>query len=212
MKTAVVYVYPMVHLATYYPLAHRFSTTWKQFSPGREPHTLHVIGNGSEVPPMDRAPFNGIPNVQWGSYSNIGWDIGLFQWAAENIPCDLLVCMGAPIHFHKPGWLDRMVDAYVENGPNLYGCWAYLSPNWHVRTTCFWCHPELLRSYPYSIGNSRASRYDFEHGPHSFTRHVLSAGMDCIMVTMDGCFQFQDWVNHAPGVNNSLVLDQFTHR
>ena len=105
-----------------------------------------------------------------------------------------------------------MVAAFLDHGPALYGCWAYLSPNWHVRTTCFWCPPELLRSYPFTIGSTTAMRYDFEHGPHSFTRHVLDAGFPCLMVTSDGCFPFGEWENHAPDVNHSLVLDQHIHR
>lgn len=211
MTVVLAYIYPMVKLATYYPLAKRFAETWRRFPPGSEPHTLHVIGNGSTIPAIDREPFHGIPCV-FDAYNNVGWDIGAFQWAAEHIPCDLLVCFGAPVHFHKPGWLDRMVDAYLNNGPALYGCWAYLSPNWHVRTTAFWFPPELLQTYPVIVGSSRKSRYAFEHGNKSFTRHVLSAGLDCLMVTWDSVFHFSQWHDHAPGVDQSLVLDQHVHR
>lgn len=212
MRVAVVYVFPQVQTRKYYPLAARFAETWQRFPPGSEEHVLYVIGNGGEVPPLHRAPFVVIPGCEFRDYDNVGWDIGAFQWAAAKLPCDLLVCLGAPVHFHRAGWLDRMVDAWLNHGPALYGCWAYLSPNWHVRTTAFWLPPELLNSYPYAIGNLRASRYDFEHGPHSLTRHVLSAGMECLMVTTDGCYHFGDWADHAPGVDQSLVLDQHVHR
>lgn len=210
MQVAVVYVFPQVRVATYYPLAKRFADTWKRFPPGH-PCSLHVIGNGGDVPALDRAPFAGLP-AEWKSYNNVGWDVGAFQWASETVPCDLLVCLGAPVHFHKPGWLDRMVEAFVIHGPALYGCWAYLSPNWHVRTTAFWLPPMLLNSYPNQIGSTRASRYDFEHGNKSLTRHVLSAGFECIMVTQDGCFPFDQWKDRAPGPEQSLVLDQHVHR
>lgn len=207
---AIVYCFPQVKHAIYFPLAKRFADTWLRFPPGQEPHTLYVGGNGGPVPPQSRSLFR--PGTQFLHHDNTGLDIGLFQLAAETIPCDLLVCLGAPVHFHRSGWLERMVGAYLENGPALYGCWSYLSPDWHVRTTVFWFPPQLLQTYPLAIGNTRSSRYDFEHGPHSFTRHVLKHGLDCIMVTQKGCFPFSQWQNHAPGVEDSLVLDQHVHR
>ena len=200
----------MVQRAKYFPLAKRFADTYRRF-PGSLPHELHLLCNGAEPSALELRPFAGLP-AQVHPCSNIGWDIGAFQWAAESIPCDLMVCLGSPVHFHQPGWLGRMVDSYVEFGPALFGCWAYLAPDWHVRTTCFWCPPELLRSYPFTIASTRSSRYDFEHGPHSFTRHVLSAGFPCVMVTRRGSFPFSEWKDHAPGVEDSLVLDQHINR
>jgi len=210
MKVAVVYCYPLVRPSLYFPLAQRFARTWQTFPPGTD-HELHVICNGTGMLQKNRDldPFELIP-CQFHPHDNIGWDIGAYQWAAENIKCDLLVCLGAPIHFHRAGWLKRMVEAYVENGPHLYGCWAYLAPNWHVRTTVFWLHPELLRSYPDIVGSGRQSRYEFEHGNKSLTRHVLKAGLECLMVTWDKIFPFSTWKRTAPGPADSLVHDQFT--
>ena len=207
MNVAVAYVYPLVNRQIYFPLAKRFAESWKQF-PGAH---LHLLCNGDSPTPLELRPFEGI-DYATHTCSNWGWDIGAFQWAASHLPCDLLICLGAPVHFHKPGWLASMLDAYINHGPGLFGCWAYLSPNWHVRTTAFWCPPQLINSYPYQIASSRESRYDFEHGEHSFTRHVLAAGFPCMMVTGKGCFPFDQWHDHAPGVEDSLVLDQHTHK
>ena len=207
MNVAVVYVFPLVNSRIYFPLAQRFTDTWRKF-PGSN---LHVICNGSRPVPVELRPFDGL-GAQFHVHDNSGWDVGAFQLAAETIPCDLLICLGAPVHFHQPEWMGRMVEAYIQNGPALYGCWAYLAPNWHVRTTVFWCPPQLLQSYPYVIGSARASRYGFEHGDNSFTRHVLKAGFDCFMVTRTGCYPFDQWDNHAPGVEDSLCLDQHIHR
>jgi hypothetical protein len=207
---AIVYVFPQVKRQVYYPLAHRFTETWRKFPPGNEPHILYVIGNGGEVLPQEQSLFDGI-SCRFLAHDNSGWDVGAFQLAAEKLPCDLLICLGAPVHFHRSGWLDRMVDAYVQSGPALYGCWAYLSPNWHVRTTVFWCPPELLKSYSYAVTSEQRSRYAFEHGQQSFTRHVLGLGFPCIMVTQKGCFSFDQWEKNAPGVADSLVLDQHIH-
>jgi hypothetical protein len=210
VKVAVVYCYPLVRTNTYFPLANRFAQTWKKFPPG-EDHELHVINNGGGSHDSDRIPFQGI-KCRFHQRDNFGWDIGAFQWSAENIPCDLMVCLGAPVHFHRAGWLARMVDAYVYHGPNLYGCWGYLLPNWHLRTTCFWLAPDLLKTYPMIVGSDRASRYDFEHGNNSITRHVLKIGLDCIMVTWDGIHPFAQWKkNIGPSPSRSLVHDQFTY-
>lgn len=211
MKIAVVYCYPLVSFRTYYPLADRFARTFRQFTPALA-HELHVVCNGGGGTPADLKPFEGL-HVHFHQRDNFGWDIGAFQYAAESIPADLMVFLGAPVHFHKPGWLERMADAYIENGPHLYGCWAYLSPNWHVRTTVFWCHPDLLNTYPNLIGTGRRDRYEFEHGKHSFTRHVIGAGLECIMVTWHDCFPFREWQRFTgPPVVESLVLDQHTHQ
>lgn len=122
-----------------------------------------------------------------------------------------MVCLGAHSHFHRAGWLHQMAEAFIQNGPGLYGSAAYLTPNWHVRTTCFWCPPELLRSYPAYAGSSRGSRYEFEHGNTSFTRHVLGLGFPCFMVTWEGCWPFDQWQDHGPDLNQILVRDQHIH-
>lgn len=207
MNVAVAYVYPLVRSQTYFPLAQRFANTWRQF-PG---HSLHIIGNGGQPTPIDLRPFSGI-DYTVHAYDNTGWDIGAFQWAAEHLPCDLLVCLGAPVHFHRPGWLAAMVDAFISEGPALYGCWAFLAPDWHVRTTAFWLPPQLLQSYPYQVVSSRPSRYDFEHGPHSLTRHVLDLGFECWMVSQTGYYPFAQWRDRAPGARDSLLLDQHIHQ
>lgn len=204
-----VYCYPLVRMNTYYPLAKRFAATWQQFPPSID-YDLHVVCNGGQPQPIDLQVFNGLP-AQFHTHDNIGWDIGAFQWSAEAIPCDLMVCLGAPVHFWRAGWLEKMADSYIENGPGLYGCTAYGGPVLHVRTTSFWMHPQLLQSYPYSIGNTRAMRYDFEHGQHSFTRHTMSAGFPCVMVTWRGVFPFEQWHENAPTAEEILVRDQHVH-
>lgn len=206
MNVAVCYCFPMVDQRRYFPLARRFADTWRKF-PGE---SLHVICNGATPGEREKAIFQGIP-CTFTPHSNLGWDVGAFQLAAETIPCDLLICLGAPVHFHKDRWSQLMLDAYINYGPALYGCWAYLAPDWHVRTTVFWFPPILLQSYPYQVGSSRPSRYEFEHGHNSFTRHVISLGFPTIMVTRRGCFPFDQWRDHAPGVEDSLCLDQHTH-
>ena len=206
MRVSVAYCYPILNRPKYAPLAQRFVQSWQRFPPGCD-CSVTIYCNGSEPVLFDRQIFDGLP-CQFVSRDNSGWDIGCFQQAAETLDCDLLVCFGAPVHFHRAGWLARMVDACVENGIGLYGCAAYLSPNWHVRTTAFWFPPMLLQSYPVMVGSSRQSRYEFEHGNGSFTRHCLSLDIPCLMLTWSGIYPFGQWQDHAPGPTDILVRDQ----
>lgn len=209
MKIAVVYCYPLLKMRTYFPLAQRFASTYAKFPAGIE-HDLHIGCNGIASHELDKTPFAGV-KCQFHLRDNSGWDIGLFQWAAEHIPCDLLVCLGAPVHFYREGWLKRMADAFVDNGPNLYGCFGYTFPL-HIRTTVFWCHPDLLNSYPYIIGSTRKTRYEFEHGGESFTRWVINAKLEAMIVSWNEVWPQPDWGKAKMGIGDCLCLDQFTHR
>jgi hypothetical protein len=141
-------------------------------------------------------------------HNNVGQDIGAFQAFSEVADCDLLVCLGAPVHFRRAGWLDRIVQAYEDNGPGLYGAWAFHQPMSHVRTTAFWCPPELLKSYPYQVINE--SRYEFEHGHRSIHQYTKSIGLNTYMVTWNGCWEEKDW--HHVTLDECLLLDQHTDR
>jgi hypothetical protein len=209
MKVAVAYCYPLLQVRKYFPAAKLFAETFQKFPPEHE-HELYVLCNGREPSSNEKAVFNSLPAI-FMQYDNSGWDIGAFQRCADIVVCDLRVCLGAHVHFYRSGWLSKMVDSLLDNGPGLFGCAAYLNPDWHVRTTSFWCPPELVRSYPSYVGSSRASRYEFEHGPTSFTRHVLKLGFPCTVVTWKGCFPFDQWHEHAPDRNSILVRDQHIH-
>lgn len=209
MKVLVVYIYPQVKTRIYFPLAERFAATWQSHPPGHE-HELLVILNGGDAAEVMKRPFAGMA-CRFMVHDNLGWDIGAYQRVAQYLPCDLLVCLGAPAHFYRPGWLARMVDGFVNYGPGLYGCTAYQGPLTHVRTTLFWCPPMLLNSYPWLIGNSKASRYEFEHGKNSFTQHTLKAGFPCVMSTWTGDYLYGNWHDHAPTKDEILVRDQHIH-
>lgn len=201
------YVFPALLPQKYTPLAQRFVQTWLDHPPGKTPCELHVYVNGRELGPAYQAIFGPLKG-QLHRRDNSGWDIGAFQDAAETLPCDLLVCLGACVHFHREGWLDRMVEAFLQFGIGLYGTACYYTPDYHVRTTCFWCPPEVLASYPDQIGSTQRSRYDFEHGPHSLTRFARQAALPCVMATWQGCIDFAQWPGNVPDRNTILVRDQ----
>lgn len=209
MNVSVAYVYPLVRTRKYFPLASRFADTYQRFDPGYE-HTLTILCNGHAPSTNEVRMFEKIPH-QIMVHNNMGWDIGAYQHFAEIIECDLMVCLGANIHAHRAGWLRAMVEAYERHGAGLYGCTCYGGFMFHVRTTVFWCPPEILRSYPAYAGSSRASRYEFEHGKTSFTRHVLSLGFPCVMATWLGSYDFDQWDGHQPDWKTILVRDQHIH-
>lgn len=204
MKIAIVYIHPTAHAYTYVPLAKRFVKTYMECPPGSTDHELHVAINGS-VPIGDwcRSLFKPLA-PGFFAHNNYGKDIGAYQSAADLIPCDLMVCLGAPVHFHKPGWLDRIVQAYMENGPAVYAPWGFHQPLPHLRTTAFWCPPEFLSSYPHRV--SDRERYQFEHGLDSITLWTQKLGFEPLQVTWRGVFGMENW--HHCTRDESLFIDQ----
>ena len=208
MKIVLVYIFPDMESAIYVPHARRFVESYMQNPPGETDHEICVavnygLKNNPEYPRIFR-PLT----CSFMIHDNQGKDIGAFQKAAATIPCDLMVFLGAPVHFYRAGWLDRIVQVYEQNGPGLYGCRGYSTPKYHIRTTAFWCPPELMNSYPYQVHNN--SRYEFEHGEMSITNHVRHSGLGCYMVTWNGCYPVSDWGNTPSGSN--LMLDQWSDR
>jgi len=196
----------MVNIRVYEPLARRFADTYRKFPPGSEPHEVCVIENGGVVTERQRHLFDGLP-VSFHAHNNRGKDIGGYEMAAHTIPCDLMLCFGSHVHFWKAGWLDRIVQVFLDNGPGLYGCWAFHQPAAHIRTTAFWLTPELLRAYPFFVGDNQ--RYPFEHGPKdSITAFVRDSGFPVRQVTWTEVLDEQHW-RHIER-SEDLLRDQFT--
>lgn len=209
MNVSVVYVHPAVEPLAYRPLAKRFVDTYMQYPPGAHDHRISVVVNGGA--PSHQKNYERLMSPLPCSFlyhTNIGKDIGAFQKAAAEIKCDLMICLGAPVYFRRAGWLDRIVQAYEDHGPALYGAWGFHNPATHIRTTAFWMPPELLNSYPYVVTND--ARYEFEHGTRSITSHVAALGLECYMVTWDGCYPRKDW--HHVELERCMFRDQHTDR
>jgi len=208
VRICLVYVLPMLNAEVYGPAAKRWSQSYMDFPPGETDHEIVVCLNGGNGHgPYQKKLFEPLP-VTFFEHNNWGKDIGAFQMAAEQIPCDLLVCMGSFVHFHQAGWLDRMVHAFEDNGPTVYGAWGFHLPSPHLRTTAFWMPPDLLNAYPTQIGDR--DRYGFEHGGNSLTLWSQRMGFEPLMVTWNGVFDMPQW-HHVDGAE-SLILDQHCDR
>lgn len=207
VQIALAYVFPMINLPKWEPLARRFVKSYFDHPPGDTAHQIHVLANGLAIDPARKKIFDSLP-CAFHTCSNQGMDIGAYQWAADHIPCDLLLCFGTPVHFRKAGWLDLIASTFLEHGPNLYGAWGFHAPKMHIRTTAFWLPPQILKAYPVYVGDSQ--RYAFEHGDGSITRFAIDAGLNALQVTWTGVFPPSGW-HHTP-LEESLLLDQHTDR
>jgi hypothetical protein len=203
MTVAICYVMPTVNLPIYFPAAQKFAATWTQHPPGKTPHRLYVIANGPPLPPLLKKPFERL-TVDFLSHNNFGQDLGAYQAAAHEIECDLMICFGAHVHFWKAGWLDRIVEAFLEYGPTMYGFWGFHQPRPHLRTTAFFLPPELLQSYPVVISDGH--RYAAEHGENSLTIWAHNMGFEPLMVTWTGCFEMPRWEHVAK--EDCVIWDQ----
>lgn len=208
MNVALVYVHPRPNQRMYLPMARRFVRSYQDHPPGGTDHSLHVIINGDEPKKSDQRTFSPL-EPHFHQHDNFGKDIGAFQKAAREIPCDLMVFMGAHVHFPKAGWLDVMANAYLRNGPGIYGAYAFHNPALHIRTTCFWMPPDMLRMYPVNVGNDQ--RYEFEHGrTHGIAKWVIDIGLNAWQVTWRAIYPPESWC-HVEN-QDALVLDQHTDR
>jgi hypothetical protein len=204
MNVALAYIFPNLLPKTYEPMARRFASKYVTHPPGVTDHELFVIVNGGQELACDPETLFLPLAPRFIYHDNSAKDLGAYFHAAGRIPCDLLVCIGSPVRPHLDGWLDMMVRAVEDNGPGLYGPWGSHQPRTHLRTTCFWIAPEILKAYPDTISNH--NRYSFEHGRNSITLWCLSAGYNAMQVTRRGAFVAERF--HHVNPDDSLMFDQ----
>lgn len=175
--------------------------------PGATPHDINVVINGGSPSKSDERIFASLP-VKFMQHDNFGKDIGAFQKAARILTSDVIVCLGANVHFRKPGWLDVMVSALERNGPGIYGAYCFHQPALHVRTTCFWMLREMFNMYPHQVGNEM--RYDFEHGRRSIAKWCIDMGFNAWLTTWNEVLPPSGWRHVAN--HEAVILDQHSDR
>lgn len=204
LSVAIVYVHVM-NSAPYLSLAQRFVSTYQQHRP-HYPHQTVIVCNGGGANAQTKALFAPLPNLQFLNHDNSGRDIGAYQKAAREVPCELMAFFGASTYFRRPGWLTRMVEAFERYGPTLYGATgnrgapkSNVYP--HIRTTAFWMPPSLLNEYPYKCTRDD-QRYPIEHGRYCLTDWISRKGMVPIVVTFAGEYAWENWDNAPGGYHN----------
>lgn len=218
MDIVVVYIYPQDGAGQYHELSIRFLDSYHRNPPGRQ-HDLVVVCNGSPVTEEARMKFSSIPRTIFLEHDNSGYDLGGFQRAAREIPCDLMVFFGVSTYFRGGGWLDRMVWAYQQHGMAQYGTMGNMGDarsrvHPHLRTTAFWMPPELMNGYPIIIQRPE-QRYGFEHGPNCFTSWVRQNGFPSWVVNWRTEYNWPEWNESTNGFHRGnqsdlLVGDRFT--
>jgi hypothetical protein len=209
MKICISYVCPVANWPQFEQPIRRFISTYTTF-PGNFPHEFHVICNGGASNPKILNLFSGLSPI-YHYHDNSGWDIGAFHKVAS-VDCDLMLFLGANIHFRRTGWLRRLIDAYKKFGPGLYGPSASFDISPHIRTTAFMCDPRLIRAWTKNISRPK-DRHKFEVGPISLTAAANRQGISCILVTWDGFYLQNEW-RKAPNIfrrgdqSNCLMFDR----
>lgn len=207
VKIALVYVFPNLAKKTYEPYAKRFSEQYVKHPPGDADHELYVVVNGIEISPRQKQLFSPLEPI-FLYHNNVGRDVGAHRVACLQIPCDLIIFLGAPCWPGKTCWLDRIVRVFEDNGPALYGNYCFHQPQPHVRTTFYWAPPQLFNSHRLPIGDHL--RYEWEHGSNSITKHCMKLGFPVLQVTWSHVCSIEKW--HHVTEQECLMFDQHTER
>lgn len=198
--------------------ASRFAATYRQHQAGYE-HDLLIAFNGGLPSPNQHVlrmlrlffPYS------WPRENHPGWDIATFIEAAKG-PCAeyrLLVCLGESAHFHRAGWLKRLVEAAEKHGPGMYGILSSNAVRPHLNTSAFAVTPGWLAQWPVPL--DKKQRYNFEHGAKPFWRFVENQSRAVRLVTWDGEWKPRDWrkpenIMWRGDQSNCLVWTKHTER
>lgn len=196
---------------TYSP---RFAQSFIANPPGIDVRTI-IVCNGGELHPNRRKHFDGLPCEFFLRENDGGKDISGFQDVAEQYRPDFLICFGESVHFHRPGWAKRLVDAREAYGPGMYGCFSSHFVRAHLNTTGFAVDAQYLLQYPKVVNDPQ--RYQFEHGPGCFWQKIFHSGGRAMLVTWDGVYEPGNWrkpraIMHRDGQDNLLVFCNHSER
>lgn len=191
----------------------RFVRTYKQFKPIIPHRLLVVCYNGERDAETDKL-FAGL-NPDYTYYNGNGRDIGAYLNIGRTLDSDFVVCCNSNVHFHRPNWLERMVEAFQLHGPGVYGPVGSYETAPHLRTFCIATTPSLLRKYPFNVTNLEEA-YRFESGIWNFTSWVSQQGLPALMVMPDGELKQSDWrkpqnIFRRGDQTNCLIWDRYTH-
>jgi len=197
LKIELVYVYPVDGQLGFSSKALEFAQSYLRNPPGLD-HATTIVCNGAPATQPSKDLFNGLPNLNFIDHDNSGWDIGAFQMAARRSTAQMMVFCGAHTYFRKPGWLKRMQEVFLEFGDTLYGSTGNqgalnVGVHPHVRTTGFWCSPQLFAQYPHLVTTQGGGgqRYESEHGATCITNWIMRQGKQAWIAGWDSLFTVQ---------------------
>lgn len=170
--------------------AQRFVQTYLDHPAGYN-HKLTIICNGGRLNPRRREYFKRVQCDFFERENDAGFDISAYQDFAARSRANFMVCFGESVHFHRAGWLDRIVSARMEYGPGMYGCFSSHMVRAHLNTTGFGVDPRFLVKYPRVVNNPQ--RYEFEHGQNCFWKRLVAGDHIAAFVTFDGVWFQGEW-------------------
>lgn len=202
-KVEIVYIF-VANNESYRNQAIEFLDSYKKWPPGSPHQTTIVCNNGMPSPPL-KARFEQLPECKFLAHDNSGYDIGGFQHAARQSTADLMLFLGASTYFQGANWLQRVINTYVQFGDTLYGTMgnrgdAHVNVNRHIRSTAFWCTPHLFNQYPFTVIDLK-QRYEFEHKANCITEWLMRGGLQPLVVTWNGVYQWEHWDDDPNGYN-----------
>jgi hypothetical protein len=169
---------------------YRFFTSYHQYPPGADCRVV-LVSNAKPFDDLNRVYTDKDWQIVYRP-SNEGKDIGAHIEVARTFKPELIVSFGQSVYFHREGWLRRLLEARVKNGPGMYGMLSSNLVRPHLNTTCFACDADLLAHYPEHVV-TQEHRYSFEHGKFPFWKWVETHGKQVRLVTFDGDWRPVDW-------------------
>lgn len=169
----------------------RFVQSYVQFPAGYD-HKLIAICNGGPPHSFIGEALTLCGAALWPRKNDPGQDLSGYIELARKFGCEMLVCCGESIFLHRAGWLTHLVDAWNRYGPGMYGFFASNLGGPHLNTTAFAVDTRILAAWNGPLLD-RKDRYNFEHGPYPFWRHVQDLGQPVKLVTFDGYYGPGEW-------------------
>jgi len=185
----VVYIYPH---AGHDSDAIRFCKSFIECPP-EYPCNIVVVSNGGPVTRKTRDLFHRFKGVQFFVHDDSGWDVGAYLALARyRTDLDLMFCCGGPTTFTRPGWMRKIMAAWEEYGPGMYGTNASYEVRPHLNTSGFLIERSELAAYPCEV-TTNIHRYEFEWGKGALWRRVRRNGKRTMLVTWDGVWYPEEW-------------------
>lgn len=192
MKSTIIYPLPFDHWTEFSKYAVRFANSLREF-PLPPETTVYVVCNWSEPTDHIREMFYGIRARAFGYYGN-GCDFGSAQHVLEVIPDDtFMVMMTSRCYAHRPGWMERFIEARQRIGPAVFSAsasWEGGTP--HLCTRAYAMDARTFRQYPHRI-ETREQGQLMETGEWCLTRWAREQKLGCWQVTFDGEQEQDGW-------------------
>lgn len=138
----------------------RFAKTFKQFDPGHD-YELYAVCQWGEPTDCVKEWFHGI-KTRWTHHNGNGRDIEVCQSVANMAENAFVIGFSSTCYFHREGWLKRLMEVRLDNGPGLYSTAGSMEGFPHLRTAGYGMDSFIWQNLP--LVSTCKEAHDFEHG------------------------------------------------